>query len=138
MAATMMSRFCLCLLPLLAAGAARGESAVADPTRPPEAVNAGAGAAAAPGAAAATELVLQSVILPRTGRASAVISGQRVSLGDKLGDSKVLRIRETEVLLRGPAGEQHLLLNPAVIVTPVASTASPRVGKMRQSAGEKQ
>ena len=138
MAATVTFRIGLGLLFAQAASLAWGEAAVSDPTRPPTAAVAPAagGTPTAAGTPGEGELVLQSVFLPRNGRAMAVISGQRVFLGGKLGEDRVARINETEVLLSGSGGDRHLLLNPAVSVKPV--TASPRVGKKHPSRGENQ
>jgi MSHA biogenesis protein MshK len=130
-----MFRFGLCLLPVLLAGGAWAESAVADPTRPPSA--AASASMAVAGQAAEGDLVLQSVFRPRKGKASAIINGQRVALGESLGDAKLVRILETEVILRGPGGNQHLSLTPAVSMKPVKSRVSPRAGKKNPKGGEK-
>jgi hypothetical protein len=68
--------------------------------------------------------VLQSVFLPKGGKPAALISGQRRVVGDKLGEARVWRITETEVVLRGPAGESRLYLNPAVSMKPVTARAA--------------
>lgn len=120
----------LCAASLVAAGAAWGDSGTADPTRPPSSAGAPPPASVASGAAAASagvsgdgEPVLQSVFLPKGGRPSALISGQKMVLGDKLGEARIVRISETEVLLRGPGGERHLYLNPAVSMKPASDRA---------------
>ena len=136
MAATMIVRSCLCLLSALVAGNVWGQAAVADPTRPPSATAVSTATPVA-GALGEGERVLQSVFRPRKGKASAIISGQRVALGESLGDAKLVRINETEVILRGPGGDQHLSLTPAVSMTPVKSKASPRAGKKSPNGGEK-
>jgi MSHA biogenesis protein MshK len=88
---------------------------IADPTRPPAAFSAAAGGAAvAQGEAAGGRL--SSVLLPRRGgKPSAVIDGKNVRLGEKIGDSRLVRVTETEVTLAGPAGKETLLLTPDVV-----------------------
>lgn len=90
---------------LLASAAAVAENLV-DPTRPPAAIG---GVANVP----AAELVLQSVLVS-PGRVSAIINGQTVKLGDKLGEAKVVKIGESEVVLRDGKGEQTLKLFPGL------------------------
>ena len=95
----------------------------ADPTRPPAAIP--AAAASIPGSPA-EELMLQAVFLPKGGRPSAWINGERVSLGAKMGEDKLVSIKETEVVLRGPGGEKHLLLVPAVSMKPATAVSGTR------------
>lgn len=114
MAGTLIRLTLLLPLGLGLCRAAVGE--VADPTKPPSA--AATAVASSAGQDTAGEMVLQSVYLPKTGKASAWISGERIMLGGKIGDDKVVRITEGEVVLRGPGGEKHLLLVPAVNMTP--------------------
>lgn len=90
---------------------ALAQEALPDPTRPP------AGWASGQAAAPAGEggALLQSIILPRKrGRPAAIISGERVELGGKYGEQKVVKITEAEVVLKGPAGEQVLKMVPEV------------------------
>lgn len=97
------------LLWLLAAGAAVAE-ALPDPTRPP----AGYVPAAQGGGTADTGPRLQSVMLPKRGKPTAVISGQVVSLGDKVGDGRLARLTEGEAVIVGPQGVERLRLTPEV------------------------
>lgn len=83
---------------------------LSDPTRPPAAVEAPAAGAADGGAP-----VLQSVILGKGRRPTAIISGQRVELNGMLGEARVIRIAETEVILDGPAGRQVLKMTPEAL-----------------------
>lgn len=76
----------------------------ADPTRPPGAPEAAKGVAAAPGGPR-----LESVLIAPD-RRIAVISGQQVTLGSRFGDGEVVRITESEVLIRGRDGEESLKL----------------------------
>lgn len=93
-------------------------SVVNDPTRPPAsflaAPTATAGAAAAPGGR------LRSIKIPRSGgRAVAVIDGQEIRLGDKIGEARLVRLTENEAVLESPAGKETLYLTPDVIKKPV-------------------
>lgn len=99
--------FSLCLgCPALAHAA----ETLSDPTRPPASlgvVEQGGGATVAAGP------VLQSVLIS-PGRRVAVISGQNVKLGEKFGDARVVRITESEVVLKNGKDTQTLRLFPDV------------------------
>ena len=99
--------FAFCLLPFAAAGAA---DMLQDPTRPPAELSAPQGNA---GALVPSGPQLQSVRISAH-RRSAIISGQRVKVGDKLGDARVVMITENEVVLKGGSGLQTLKLFPDV------------------------
>lgn len=81
-----------------------------DPTRPP------AGLAQEGGQSDAAMLgpVLESVMIPGKGRPLAVISGRQVRLGEKYGDSRLVRLNEREAVLDGPSGVERLLLTPGI------------------------
>lgn len=84
--------------------------ALVDPTRPPaslgmEPANSSQASQSGP--------VLQSVLIsPR--RKEAIISGQTVKIGDKVGEAKVVRIAEDEVVLRSGKELQTLKLFPNI------------------------
>lgn len=86
----------LLVLSLTCAGAQA--QALDDPTRPPAALWAPAGAATV----APARPRLQSVLISSQpgGRRVAVIDGQLVRVGSKVGDAVVTDIRDTAVLLR--------------------------------------
>lgn len=110
------------IVPMFLAGlggmspAVADDGALPDPTRPPEAI-----LAVSPdgGGAAIAGPVLQSVVLRRGGVPVAVISGQMIPLGGKVGDSVLTRIGENEVVLRGPQGSEVLRMTPDVTKTVV-------------------
>lgn len=79
-----------------------------DPTRPPAAMLAPAAAASA----VADAPQLQSVLLGKGRPPAAVISGQLVLLGGRLGDAKLVRVTERGAVLKGPQGETTLALMP--------------------------
>jgi hypothetical protein len=97
-------RYALLLLAL--AGAAQAEG-LPDPTRPPVLVEGEATAAAAPGG-------LQSIIRRDKGGAAAVINGQYVELGGKVGDARLERIGEDFVELRSASGREKMYLTPGI------------------------
>jgi MSHA biogenesis protein MshK len=86
--------------------------ALADPTRPPAALAARAGSAAAVGDGLPR---LQSVLIsPRAGgRRVAVIDGETVRLGDSYKGARVARMTQTEVELVRGRERQVLRLEPA-------------------------
>ncbi len=81
-----------------------------DPTQPP----AGLAQDGEQVDAAALGPVLESVVIPGKGRPLAVISGRQVRLGEKYGDSRLIRLNEREAVLDGPSGVERLLLTPGV------------------------
>ncbi len=97
---------CLACLLGLAAQAATPEN-LPDPTRPPAALGEAGATAVASGP------VLQSVLIS-PGRRVAVISGQTVQVGDKVGDARVARITEGEAVLVRDGKSQTLKLFPGL------------------------
>lgn len=91
------------------ASAAAHAAPFADPTRPPnvntEAASAEQGALAGPR--------LESVLIAPD-RRIAVISGRAVSLGGKVGEARVVRISESEVVLQNGDQRETLKLFPDV------------------------
>jgi MSHA biogenesis protein MshK len=96
----------LIALGLLAATAAAAQG-LSDPTRPPS--------ASAPSAARSEAPLsrLQSVLIS-PGRKLAVIDGQTVALGGRLGDATVVAIAPTQVVLQTGATYQTLKLFPGI------------------------
>lgn len=93
----------LCLLNVTQAARAQE---LRDPTRPPDIVTLPVGSI---GVVPSTGLQLQSVRISAH-RASAIISGQQVRIGDQVGNNRVIAISENDVTLRGPNGVQTLKL----------------------------
>jgi MSHA biogenesis protein MshK len=86
----------------IAASAATALAApFADPTRPPSLDGERAEAPAGPR--------LESILIAPD-RRIAVVDGQQVSIGSRVGDGEVVGISESEVRLRKPGGEQSLKL----------------------------
>jgi MSHA biogenesis protein MshK len=93
-----------------------------DPTRPPAAV-----LSATPGGDVQSGgPLLQSVMITPTER-SAIIGGERVKQGGKYGDARVVKITETEVVLRSSTGTETLRLYPGVEMKP--AVAVPPAGR---------
>jgi MSHA biogenesis protein MshK len=85
-----------------------------DPTRPPP----GWAESAPDMAATVSGPILQSVQISAAGR-TAIINGQLVRVGQKIGDARVIRISEDEVVLKGGTGMETLSLFPGVQKKPV-------------------
>jgi MSHA biogenesis protein MshK len=107
-----MSQLLVCIAAVLLVPAAQG-APFADPTRPPDF----APADAAPGGSAGPRL--ESVLIAPDRRV-AVIGGQQVRLGEKFGDGRIVRITESEVVIRTAEGTQTLKLFPEVEKRPRA------------------
>lgn len=95
---------------LAACGAVHAQAA--DPTQPPAAWLAPA-ESARPGEDGGG-LRLQSVLLRPGGRPVAIIGGQTVVLGERLGEARLIRLNEREAVLQGADGVTHLYLTPDV------------------------
>jgi MSHA biogenesis protein MshK len=122
-----MSAAALGVLMLVAAWVAVPEAraqSLADPTRPP------AAGAEQEGEAAPAGKQLQSVLFSR-GRKLAVIDGTMVPLGGEYGDARVVKITETEVVLKQGEETETLKLFPGVDKQAV------RRASARARAGEK-
>ena len=91
-----------------------------DPTRPPfQMMTPATGGATAP-----VEAGMQTVIVRRKGKSGAVINGQYVEVGGKVGDKRVIRISENEVVLQGEGGREVIRLIPSIEKTPVVKPAA--------------
>lgn len=122
----------MCLV-LLAPGVALAQAG-ADPTRPPTGF--GSGAAEADIADTGSGMTLQSVMISPTSR-TAIISGVTVKLGQKYGDAVLVKVAETEVVLKSGATSQVLKLYPGVEkrdTAPPAAKTAPRRSKARGKA----
>lgn len=109
------------------AAPALAQGGLADPTRPP----AGA-ASAAEGSGEAGEALLQSVMIPKRGKPTALIGGQQVVLGGMYGDSRLIALTEREAVLEGPAGIERLYLTPGIEKTNIITkTSASRSGQSK-------
>jgi len=90
---------------VLGGWAAAASAQLPDPTRPADSAQA---ADAATGAAV-VETGVKAVFLRPGEKPAALIDGQYVVQGGKLGDKRVLKISENEVVLRDAAGHKETL-----------------------------
>ena len=92
-----------------------------DPTQPPSLLMQDSAAGGA-----SSEPVLQSVFISPT-RKAAIISGQTVKLGEKFNGSTLVKITESEVVLRNGSELQTLKLFPSLgkRLTPVHGRQNP-------------
>ena len=110
--------------------AANPAIAAGDPTRPPASW---VDQAAAPGATDEGEgLRLQSVLIPQRGKPVAVIGGVTVTLGEQVGDARLVRLTEREAVLQGADGVTHLYLTPDVKKQLIVAPAPRKKGKAGQ------
>ena len=118
---------------LLLAGATALAQAdlLADPTRPPV----GFVAEEVIGEVM-TGPVLQSVLIPRKGRAVAVIGGQPVRLGEMYGESRLIKLTEREAVLEGPGGVERLMLTPGIEKTNIVMKKTNKSPKPRRAQSE--
>lgn len=71
---------------------------------------------------------LQTVILRKGRKPVAVINGESVELGGKLGDARLVKVSETEAVLQGENGREVFRLTPGIerknILPPVVKKSS--------------
>ncbi len=100
------------LMPALLAGLLCGSlqaEPLRDPTRPP------GSSEYAPGQA---DSGLQSIVRREGQKPRALINGELLSLGDKVGNQRLIAIKEDSVVLRDEQGNREILqLTPAVSKT---------------------
>jgi MSHA biogenesis protein MshK len=100
-----------------------------DPTRPPAVISSGPGETGA-----ASVPLLQSVMISPSER-SAIIGGERVKLGGKFGDARVVKITESEVVLRSATGNETLRMYPEVTMNPAAPVSPVSKKPVRKNRG---
>lgn len=121
---------CGLLACLVASGMALAQ--VGDPMRPPEGVVAGDGG----GGMAAPQSGVQTVIVRPKGKSMAVINGKQVSIGDKLGDKKVVKISENEIVLKGDSGREVIKVMPTIVKVPAGQGSATRArGGSKEGSG---
>jgi len=97
-------------LPVLALCITGSASALNDPTRPTNpALYFGGGAANN-----ADNITLQSILFAND-RRIAVINGERVKEGDRIGSARVVKIQDSRVLLETSTGRKTLRLLPQTL-----------------------
>ncbi len=119
MTARISVRTSVLVLALSAFASSAGTENLPDPTRPPASLGVGL-ESGAPEADAGPRL--QSILIA-PGRRFAIVSGQTVHVGDKIGEAQVITISEGEVVLRNGKDLQTLKLFPEVEKRPVPGIA---------------
>jgi MSHA biogenesis protein MshK len=104
-----MPRCVLCAAGLVLAALAWPAAAIEDPTRPPAGLRSGTGQRTGSG----DGLVLESVIIAADSR-SAIISGEHVMLGGKIGNARLVKVSEGAVVLMIGSSQRRLELYPGV------------------------
>ena len=110
------------MMVIVATGVRAQAQTLADPTRPPAAISAPTGPAAQE---EFTGTRLQSILLS-SGRKVAVINGTMVPLGGMVGDARVVKITETQVVLKTGAETEVLSMYPGIDKRPVKRAAARR------------
>jgi len=95
---------------------ARAAEPLADPTMPPASVSS---PAARSGARVSTGPVLQSILVSAA-RKSAIISGERIELGERYGPARLVQLTDATAVLEGPQGRTVLRLVADVETRPAA------------------
>ena len=114
----------IAVLAMIAPARAQG---LVDPTRPPNAPTDSPQQDAGPAAGSA----LQSVLIS-PGRRLAIINGTTVAVGGMVGDAKVVKITETEVVLDRGGETEVLKLFPGIDKQPARrGTATAKSGQGR-------
>lgn len=108
---------------LLAIANVAWAQAMRDPTQPPGAYSAAAGTLADDESLPPETPVLNTIIRRHGAKPIAVINGETVALGGKVGDWRLVRIGESEAVLRGADGKETLTLSPGVDKRPVRAAS---------------
>lgn len=107
-------------------GAACMAENLLDPTRPPSAMGVGLAVVEPSGSP-----ILQSVLISPQRRV-AIINGETVQVGDSLGEARVVKISETEVILQVGKERRALRMYPDVERKLTAASSEPRANKQKQ------
>jgi MSHA biogenesis protein MshK len=113
---------CILLLGAVSSAFAQG---LADPTRP---ATAGGGTATGADAGQGTANGLQTIIRRHGRKPAAVINGEYVVLGGRVGDARLVKVGEDSVVLQRPAGKEEMKLLPG-IEKKAAVAAKPKKAK---------
>lgn len=102
----------ICGLALLAVMTVAQAQGLADPTRPPAALANPDPATA--GQAEAASVGLQTIIRRSGAKPAAIINGEYVVLGGRVGDARLVKIGDDSVTLKSSVGTETLKLIPGV------------------------
>lgn len=84
---------------------------ITDPTRP---AGADVSPTGTPGAAGQNTAGLQSIVHRKGSKPYAVINGETVRLGGKVGEARVIKITDSTVILKSANGQETLSLTPGI------------------------
>ncbi len=76
---------------------------------------------------------LQTIIRRKAGKPAAIINGEYVELGGRVGESRLTVIGEDSVVLSGPSGKETLALTPGIEKKPI----TPKLGNKVSSKSAK-
>ncbi len=116
-----------CGLALFAAMTVASAQALVDPTRPPAGIDKPA-TAETPGEEKPAASGLQTIIRRKGEKPAAVINGEYVTLGGRVGEARVVRIGEDSVTLRSATGTEVMKLAPGI------EKSAPSAGKKKEAA----
>ncbi len=90
---------------------------IADPTRP--AVDESQGSVDGASGAGQPSSGLQTIIRRKGAKPAAIINGEYVELGGRVGESRLSAIGEDSVVLSGPDGKETLAMTPGIEKKPI-------------------
>lgn len=122
------------LLLLVSIGTEAVRAQLPDPTRPPGSEL----ATEAGGVAVPVESGVQTIIMRRDGKSVAVVNGRHVGVGDMLGEKRVLKISESEVVVMGESGREVLKATPTIGKVPASRPAGEKLRARRSTEGSMQ
>ena len=115
--------YCTMVMAIVVAISGAQAQALTDPTKPPSATSALSGS---PGAQEETTGTQLQSILISSGRKVAVINGTMVPLGGMVGEARVVRITETQVVLKKGEETEVLKMYPGIDKRAVKRSAARR------------
>lgn len=125
--------FIACGLALLAVMTVAQAQGLPDPTRPPAAaIEVLSDAKGEPVPAASVQTIIQR----QGARPAAVINGEYVELGGRVGDARVVRITDAAVTLRTDGSQEVLTLTPGIERTAAAAGKAADGGKTGKGAAK--
>lgn len=72
---------------------------------------------------------LQVIIRRKGAKPAAIINGDYVELGGRVGESRLSAVEEDFVVLTGPSGKETLTLTPGIKKQPMEQKSEDRTGK---------
>ena len=121
--------FALIVLGVMASAVLARAEGLQDPTRPPSVQSMTPGDTQAP---VASGPQLQSIRISAYS-ASAIVSGKRVVVGERVGSAQVIAISENQIMLKTSNGVQTLKLFPGIGKSAVVRTSVPSHTTSRRS-----